>query len=226
MPYGSATPPMPYVQTYTSAQAPCMPSHQQCLMPSTGSFTHEQPIHQSYQMPTTASFTYDQSAQSYSNQQQQYAAAQSFYAMPQHLSFSAYPQPSNYPSRGDTPQFQFFPFTAPGDDGPSNATGPMNHQFHPSAAPGAERPSKAARPMNHTPAEHPQSRPTEAPSRPVMWDSEVPVNQAGAGPGRAKSPMGRAKSPINKPNGSTWNKPPAKKASKKKQSCSACTCGV
>jgi len=211
--YGYATPPMPYAQTYTPAPARGMPVHQQhSMMPSTGSFTCEQPIQQMYQTPTQASFMYEQPAQPYSNQQQ-YAATQFPYGIPQQSSFTAYPPPSSYPSRGDMPQFQFFP-GAPGADGPAKAT------------------ERSPSPMNRTDMslrDGPRNHYDLAPVEPAQPKPTGPVNQAPAGRGRSKSPMNderRAKSPINKPNGSTFNGPPMKRTAKKKQGPCACSCGV
>lgn len=227
--YGSATPPFPYAQSYTSAS--CMPGHQQHLMaPSAASFTCEQPIQQMYQMPTAASFMYEQPAQPYSNQQQ-YAATQFSHAIPQQPSFTAYPPPSNYACRGDMPQFQFFPSGAPGAEGPAKATGPMNHMDM-SLRDGPRSPMNHHRdimsrdgPRNHY--DHSRRDSLVEPAQPKPTGLENPEP---AGHGRAKPSInnnnGRAKSPMNKPNGSTWNKPPAKRTAKKKQGPCACSCGV
>jgi len=208
--YGSATPPFPYGHTYGhtygSAPAPCTPPYPHYAMPSTASFTYEQPTQHTYQMPTTASFTCDQPAQPYSYQQQQ-AASQSFYAMPQQASFTAYPQPANYSSMADRCQFQFYPSAAYGADGQAKTTGPEH--------------AKPTGPMNHSPLRPEQAMPTgpvnQMPAEPSQVKPAGPMNHAPAGPGRAKSPM-------PKPNSSTSKRPPAKKTAKKSQGC--CSCGV
>merc|ERR1712188_359183 len=116
-------------------------------------------------MPKTASF--EQHAQPYSYQQQNFAT-QSSYAIPQQPSFAAYPQPVNYPSAGDMPQFQFYPSAAAGADGPSKTTGPMNH------APAERGWAKPAGPMNHAPSESGWAKPAG------------PMNHAPAGPVQEK----------------------------------------
>jgi len=236
--YGSATPPFAYgyFPTYTSAPAPSTPSYQQFPMPSTASFTYEQPSQQTYQMPKTSSFTHEQQysyQQQLQLQQQQRAVTQSSYGIPQQASFTAYPQPANYPSMGDMPQFQFYPSAAPGADRSSNSSEPMNHA---PVWPGQEKPTGL---MNHAPADPGQTTPAglvyDGPAGPGRANSPMngransPMNGRASSPmnGRAKSPMngrvnGRAKSPMNKPNSSTSKRPP--RTAKKRQAC--CSCGV
>lgn len=200
--YGSATPPFPYGHTKASAPA----SYQQYAMPSTASFTHEQPLQQTYQMPQTASFTNEQPFQQYSYQHQ-YSATRS---IPQQPSFAAYPQQPNYPYTGDMPQFQFYPSAPPGVDrqlkqsmslpqfGPADRESTSLPQFGPGHA-------KPTEPVNHSLADPGQVKPTG------------PMKHAPAGHGRDKSP-------IRKPNSSTSRRPPTKRTAKKNQGC--CSCGV